>query len=289
MSDRIGSHRNVSRRTVLGLGAAAVGAAALGAKAFAEDKRMGKFRQATALGPFKRKMPLDGLCVEVKKIGLVGFDLCRPDMWPTLKKHGLVCTMTPSHSLTNGLCEPKNHGGCLAAIRRSIDATAAEGWRNVITFSGNRRGMDDEVGLTNSVKALKEVAGYAEKKKVTICLEFLNSKSHKDYMADSTDWCVKLVQGVGSERVKVLYDIFHAGMMKEDVVADIRKHHDCWGHYHTAGVPGRHEIDDSQTLDYPKIMAAIAKSGFAGYVAHEFSPTKDPMTSLRQAYDICNV
>ena len=285
-------NEGITRRSALGIGAAAFSAAALASKGEGDKKRIGKFKQATALGPVKRKMPkasLDEICIAMKKIGLAGFDLCSPKLWPTLKKHDLICTMTPSGSLRDGLAEPKNHEKCLAAIRSSIDATAKEGWPNVITFSGNRRGMDDEAGLKNSIAALKTVAGYAEKKKVTICLEFLNSKSHKDYMADSTAWCVKLVEGVGSERVKVLYDIFHAGMMEEDVLADIEKHHACWGHYHTAGVPGRHEIDDKQTLDYPKIMTAIAKTGFDGYVAHEFTPTRDVITSLREAIEICSV
>jgi hydroxypyruvate isomerase len=235
-------------------------------------------------------MPLDELCVGLKKTGLVGVDLCGPKEWPTLKKYGLVGTMTGTHSLTNGLADPQFHEDCLKRIRDAIDATSAEGFRNVITFSGNRRGMDDEVGLENCVKALKQVAGYAEQKKVAINLEYLNSAvNHKDYMADSTKWCVELVHRVGSERVKVLYDIYHAGVMGEDVIADIRNHHDCWGHYHTAGVPGRHELDDKQTLDYPAIMKAIAETGFDGYVAHEFTPTRDPMTSLREAFQICNV
>jgi len=285
-------NEGITRRSALGIGAATFSAAALASRGEGDKKRIGKFTQATALGPIKRTMKkasMDEICIAVKKLGLVGFDLCSPKLWPTLKKHDLICTMTPSHSLRDGLADPKLHEKCLDAVRKSIDATAKEGWRNVITFSGNRRGMDDEVGLKNSIAALKKVAGYAEKKKVTICLEFLNSKSHKDYMADSTEWCVKLVEGVGSERVKVLYDIFHAGMMEEDVLEDIEKHHACWGHYHTAGVPGRHEIDDKQTLDYPKIMTAIAKTGFDGYVAHEFTPTRDPVTSLREAFDICNV
>ena len=160
----------------------------------------------------------------------------------------------------------------------------------MICFSGNRAGMDDQEGLANSVAGLKKVAGYAEKKKVTICLEFLNSHDHKDYMADSTKWCVGLVHGVGSPRVKVLYDIYHAGMMKEDILADIKKHHDCWGHYHTGGVPGRHEIDETQTLDYAKILKAIADTGFQGYVAQEFVPKrKEALKSLEQAIGICDV
>jgi sugar phosphate isomerase/epimerase len=279
----------VSRRAVLGMGAGAFGAATLGSTAWGGEDRIGKFKQAAALGPFKKKTPQEELFATAKEIGIAGFDLCSPELWPALKEHGLICTMTRSHSLRAGLADPSLHEECLGKVRESIDATAAEGWPNVITFSGNRNGMADEVGLKNSIEALKTVAGYAEEKKVTLCLEFLNSESHKDYMADSTKWNVELVHGVGSERVKVLYDIFHAGMMGEDVIADIEKHYECWGHYHTAGVPGRHELGDEQTLDYPAIMKAIAKTGFTGYVAHEFSPTRDPMTSLREAFEICDV
>ncbi len=149
--------------------------------------------------------------------------------------------------------------------------------------------MPDDVGLENTIKALKSVAGYAEKKKVTICLEFLNSINHKDYMGDSTEWCVAMVKGVGSERVKVLYDIYHAGMMKEDPVADITKHHECWGHYHTAGIPGRNDIDNTQTLDYPAIMRAIAKTGYDRYVVHEFRPKGEVIPALEAAIKICTV
>ncbi|MGD2176095.1 MAG: sugar phosphate isomerase/epimerase family protein, partial [Candidatus Brocadiaceae bacterium] len=267
---------NMTRRDALRVGAGAA-AAALASKAGGAEGRVGKFQQSASLWCYKKGMTLDELCVELKQIGMVGVDLCGPKEWPTLKKHGLVGTMTGTHGLTNGLAEPDFHEDCLKRIRESIDATAAEGFRNVITFSGNRRGMDDEVGLENCVKALKQVAGYAEQKKVCINLEYLNSaKNHKDYMADSTKWCVELVRRVGSERVKVLYDIYHAGVMGEDILADIRDHHECWGHYHTGGVPGRHEIDDKQTLDYPAIMKAIAETGFDGYVAHEFIPERDP-------------
>ncbi|GAB6164640.1 TIM barrel protein [Thermostilla marina] len=283
-----------TRRDWLKAASVLCGSAALGAtpEAILEAReKIARYRQATALGPLKRKLPsIEACCKLAKEIGFVGFDLCAPEYWPELKKHGLICTMTPSHKLTDGLADPKFHDACLKAIRESIDLTSAAGFPNVITFSGNRRGMSDEEGLENCVKALKQVAGYAERKRVTICLEFLNSaKTHPDYMADSTKWCVELVHRVGSERVKVLYDIFHAGMMGEDVVADIENHADCWGHYHTAGVPGRHEIDDSQTLDYPKIMRTIARTGYAGIVAHEFSPTRDLAESLKQAYAICDV
>jgi hydroxypyruvate isomerase len=235
------------------------------------------------------KMDLDQFAAACAKLGLKSIELTHPDQWPTLKKHGLICAMTQSHSIPKGFNRVENHDECIAQVKKGIDDSAAAGFPNVICFSGNRAGMDDQEGLANSIAGLKKIAGYAEKKKVTICLEFLNSHDHKDYMADSTKWNVGLVHGVGSPRVKVLYDIYHAGMMKEDIMADVTKHHDCWGHFHTGGVPGRHEIDNTQTLDYAKILKAIADTGFQGYVAQEFIPKrKDALKSLEQAIAICD-
>ena len=198
--------------------------------------------------------------------------------------------MVPSHGIGKGLNRVENHEECLAAVRKGIDQAADAGFPNVITFSGNREGMDDQEGLKNCVAGLKKIAGYAEEKKITICLEYLNSINHKDYMADTTKWCVQLVQQVGSPRVKVLYDIYHAGMMKEDVLADIKNHHECWGHYHTGGLPGRNEIDETQTLDYAQLMRAIVESGYQAYVGQEFIPKRpDALASLEQAVRICDV
>ncbi len=236
------------------------------------------------------KMSLDQFAEACAKLGLKSIELTTPDQWPTLKKHNLICAMTSSHSITKGFNRIENHAECIDKVKKGIDDSAAAGYPNVICFSGNRSGMDDQQGLANSVAGLKKVASYAEKKKVTICLEFLNSHNHGDYMADSTKWCVGLVQGVGSPRVKVLYDIYHAGMMKEDILVDIKEHHDCWGHYHTGGMPGRNEIDNTQKLDYAKILKAIADTNFQGYVAQEFIPKrKDALKSLEQAIGICDV
>ena len=238
----------------------------------------------------REKVSLDTFAAACAGLGLKSVELTTPDQWPTLQKHGLICAMTPSHPIPKGVNHVKNHEECLDKIRKGIGASADAGFPNVICFSGNRDGMDDQEGLANSIAALKKIAGHAEKKKVTVCLEFLNSHNHKDYMADSTKWCVGLVHGVGSPRVKVLYDIYHAGMMKEDVMADIKDHHDCWGHYHTGGVPGRHEIDNTQTQDYAKIMALIAETKYEGWVAQEFIPKhKDALESLEQAVGICDV
>ncbi len=238
----------------------------------------------------RANMSLDQFAAACAKLGLKSIELTKPDQWPTLKKHNLICAMTQSHQIPKGFNRVENHDECIAKVKKSIDATAAAGFPNVICFSGNRAGMDDQEGLANSIAGVKKVAGYAEKNKVTICLEFLNSHDHKDYMADSTKWCVGFVHGVGSPRVKVLYDIYHAGMMKEDILADVNEHHDCWGHYHTGGVPGRNEIDETQTLPYAKIMKAIVDTGYHGYVAQEFIPKRrDGLKSLEQAIGICDV
>ncbi len=286
-----------SRRTLLkGMaGAAFVGSAwpfAIPAKA---AEAAGKIKQSVCLwcydGFMKReKMDVDTFAAACAAMGIKSIELVRPDQWPTLKKHGLICAMTPSHSIPKGLNRTENHDACLASIRKSIDATADAGFPNVITLSGNREGMDDQQGLDNCVAALKKIAPYAEEKKVTVCMEFLNSINHKDYMADTTRWCVELVHRVNSPRVKVLYDIYHAAMMKEDVLADIQKHADCWGHYHTGGMPGRNEIDETQTLDYPKLMRAVAATGYTGYIGQEFIPKRpDALKSLQQAVTLCNV
>jgi hydroxypyruvate isomerase len=234
-------------------------------------------------------MSVDQFAEACAKLGLKSIELILPEYWPILKKHGLVCAMTKTHTIPKGFNRKENHQELSAIVRKAIDASADAGFPNVICFSGNRAGLDDQEGLANCIVGLKELAGYAEKKKVTICLEFLNSHNHKDYMADSTKWCVGFVHGVGSPRVKVLYDIYHAGMMKEDIIADVKEHHDCWGHFHTGGVPGRHEIDDTQTLDYRKIMKAIVDTGYRGFVGQEFSPKRsDAMKSLEQAVMICD-
>lgn len=283
----------ISRRQVLG-GAAAVGLAWPFA-GLASAALKGRIKQSVCLWCYngymkKNKMDLDAFAAYCAGLGLKSIELVDPKDWPTLKKHGLICAMTPANSIPKGFNRVENHDECIAKIRERIDANAEAGFPNVICFSGNRAGMDDAEGLKNCAIGLKKIAGYAEDKKVTLCLEYLNSVNHKDYMADTTKWCVELVHKVGSPRVKVLYDIYHAAMMKEDPLADIQKHADCWGHYHTGGMPGRNEIDSTQTLDYPKLMRAIADSGYQGYVGQEFIPKRaEALESLKQAVELCDV
>jgi hydroxypyruvate isomerase len=236
------------------------------------------------------KFSLDEMCVIGKKMGLKAIDLLVPNDFPTLKKHGLACSMISTHGLTKGINRKENHEECLAKIRTAIDAAAEYKFPNVISFPGNREGMPDDVGIENSVIALKQIAGYAEKKGVTICLEYLNSKvNHKDYMFDKTSWGVEVCKKVGSESVKILYDIYHAQIMEGDIIRTIRDNKDYIGHYHTGGNPGRNEIDETQELYYPAIMRAIVETGYKGYVAHEFVPKKDPIESLAYAVRICDV
>jgi hydroxypyruvate isomerase len=253
-------------------------------------KRKKRIRQSACRWCYQ-EMPIDLLAAEAAKIGLVGLDLVDPADWGVLIKHGLVCTMTPSHRIEVGLNNPANHESCLEQIRSAIEATAAAGFANVICFSGNREaGISDEMGLANCAAALGKIVPLAEKKNVTVCMELLNSKlNHPGYMCDRSDWGAALVKRVGSARFKLLYDIYHMQVQEGDVIATIARYGECFGHYHTAGVPGRHELDQNQELFYPAIMRAIAESGFEGFVAHEFLATSDPMRRLREAVGICDV
>jgi len=236
------------------------------------------------------KLSLDELCAAAVKMGLKSVELLNPEELLTVKKYGLVCAMLFSHSLQDGLSHKENHDECLAKIRTSIDAAAEYGFPNVICFSGNRRGLADEVGIENTVAALKQIIGYAEKKNINICIEILNSKvNHKDYMFDHMSWGVELCKKVGSERMKILYDIYHAQIMEGDIIRTIRDYHEYIGHYHTGGNPGRHEIDETQELYYPAIMEAIIETGYKGYVGQEFVPTREPLVSLAQGVRICDV
>lgn len=237
-----------------------------------------------------RKIPLDELCAAAAKIGLKSVELLSGLDLATVKKYGLICAMVESHGITRGMNNKEYHSDCISKIRTGIDAAAEHGFPNVITFSGNRAGITDDVGLENAVIGLKQIVGYAEEKKVTICIEYLNSKvNHKDYMFDNMAWGAELCKKVGSEHLKILYDIYHAQIMEGDVIRTIRDNKDYIGHYHTGGNPGRNEIDETQELYYPAIMRAIADTGFKGYVGQEFVPKRDPLTSLSQAARICDV
>lgn len=236
---------------------------------------------------------LETLATECAKLGYKSVELLNPPEYLKIKPLGVTCAMLNggrSVNITNCLNRTENHAAIEKDLKAAIDFAAAEKLPNVICFSGNRKGMPDDVGLKNCATGLKRIVGHAEKNNVTICMELLNSaRDHKDYMCDKTEWGVALCQKVGSPRFKLLYDIYHMGVMGEDIIPVIKANKDYIGHYHTGGVPGRNEIDDTQTLNYAEIMRAIVATGFTGYVGQEFIPKRDPLASLTQAYRICNV
>ena len=238
-------------------------------------------------------MPLEQLCVAAKEMGIKGIDLVGPNDWPTLKKHGLDSPMCNGAelNLTDGFNDPRFHAQLQKQYSEMIPKVAAAGYTNLICFSGSRRGMSDEVGLANAVKGLQPLMALAEKHKVVLVMELLNSKvDHHDYMCDRTSWGVALAKKLGSEHFKLLYDIYHMQIDEGDVIRTIKDNHAYIAHYHTAGVPGRHELDENQELNYPAIMRAIKATGFQGFVAQEFIPTKaDKLASLRQAVRLCDV
>lgn len=291
------TNETMSRRAfgvgVLGTGALASGLVSAGqaqAQAPAADASKGRLKQSLCKWCYDKNLSLEQLCVAAKEMGMVGIDLLTPKDFETVKKHGLVCTMVSSHSLTNGLCDPKYWDEALKMLNETIEATSAAGFRNVICFSGNARGMDRKTGLKNCAEALKKIAPVAEKKKVILNMELLNSRvDHADYMCDNSAWGIELVKAVGSDNFKLLYDIYHMQIMEGDIIRSIQKNHQYFGHYHTGGNPGRHEIDTTQELYYPPIAKAIADVGFDGYFAHEFIPVRDAVTSLKEAVSLCTV
>src|SRR5437867_5184541 len=247
------------------------------------------------------KVPLEDLCLAGKEMGLQSIELLTPKEFPTLKKHDLICAMVSGvpGGITDGLNRLENHDKIVAYFEETIPIVANAGYPNIICFSGNRRGMDDEKGLENCAIGLKRVVGLAEKHKVTVAMELLNSKvNHKDYMCDHTPWGLALCKRVGSERFKLLYDIYHMQIMEGDVIRTIKGDKQAGieaaapyiAHYHTGGVPGRHEIDDTQELNYATVMKAIVETGFHGHVAQEFIPKRsDVLASLKQGVQICDV
>ena len=238
-----------------------------------------------------KNISIEELAENSARIGIKSIELdVNPRDWPVLKKNGLICAMIETHSIEKGLNHIENHDYCLNGIREGIEATSEAGFPNVLCFSGNREGMPDDEGLENCAKGLEQIIGLAEEKGVTICIELLNSKlEHIDYMCDHTDWGVQLCKRVASPRLKLLYDIYHMQIMEGDIIRTIRDNIEYIGHFHTGGVPGRNEIDDTQELNYAAIMRAIAETNFDGYVAQEFIPKRDPIKSLEQAIKICDV
>jgi hydroxypyruvate isomerase len=242
-------------------------------------------------------LPLDELCRVVKKIGFNAIDLIAPKDWPTLQKYGIyssMCYINGKVSLTEGFNDKKYHEQLVKEYLEVIPLMVKAGYKNVICFSGNRNGMDDETGLKNCVEGIKQFIGLAEKNNVMVQMELLNSKvNHKDYMCDKTPWGVELVKRIGSPNFKLLYDIYHMQIDEGDVIRTIKDNQQYIGHYHTGGVPGRNIIDETQELYYPAIMKAILETGFTDYVAQEFVPlgnnNDEKIAQLKKAVKICDV
>ena len=281
--------------------AAAGVAAAARAQSPPPAARKGRIKQALMrfnFGP-SPKLTFDDMCREAARLGYVGFDLVGPQDWPTLKKHGLVCTMAPAMGVTirDGLIRPELHDAIEKSMHEEIDLCAANGYPNIITVGGQRRGIGYEEGKDRSAALLNRIKAHAEDKAVTICMEVVNSKykdpeyGRADAIFDRLAWGIDVCKRVSSPRVKILFDIYHVQIMEGDVCANIREHFPWIAHFHTAGVPGRHEIDDTQELNYRFVAKTIADLGFTGYVAHEYRPTpgRDILDSLQQTFEIMHV
>jgi hydroxypyruvate isomerase len=250
----------------------------------------GRVKQSVARWCYS-KISLDDLCKNGARMGLSGIDLVNHDEWPTVQKYGLVPAMTPgAGTIPDAWNRVENHDRLVEEMRANIERAAVAKVPNVITFSGNRRGMPDDQAKDNCVAGLNRVKKMAEDSNVMICLELLNSKvDHKDYQCDHTAWGVDVVKRVDSPKVKLLYDIYHMQIMEGDIIRTIRDNIQYIAHFHTGGVPGRHELDDTQELQWRTVTKAIADLNFQGYMAHEFVPTRDPMTSLGEAVKLCTV
>jgi hydroxypyruvate isomerase len=258
---------------------------------FQTKQRKGRIRQSVSRWCYE-KIPLEELCAKGAAMGLQAIDLLNEDEWDVPRRYGLVCSMGygGGGEIRNGMNHLENHAKIEEAFRKTIPRAAKLGVANVITFSGNRGGMPDEEGMKNTIAGLNRVKKIAEDHGVTICMELLNSKvDHKGYMCDHTAWGVRVMEAVNSPRVKLLYDIYHMQIMEGDLLRTITENIGWLGHFHTGGVPGRHELDDAQEVNWAGVMRAIAATKFTGYVAHEFVPAREPLGSLRDAVELCDV
>lgn len=293
----------ITRRTMLAASAVAVGAIAGASDLLAAVRSdapatrttppAGRVRQSVSRWPYA-SIPLPDFARQAKVMGLAAIDLLQPEDWPVVRDAGLVCAMGyPSKRddfIATGFNDRANHAMLLRELEATIPRAAAAGVPNVITMFGNRRGRSDAEGIDNCVAGLRQIAPLAEQHGVTVCVELLNSKvDHKDYQGDHTAFGAAVIRGIGSPRVKLLYDIYHMQIMEGDVIRTVREHIAEIGHFHTGGVPGRHEIDGTQELNYRAVATAIADAGFGGFIAHEFEPSRDPLTSLGEAVALCTV
>src|SRR5260370_1071897 len=284
------SRRNLLKTVISGATMAALPSLSSSQQARSVSRKA-QTRQS-ASGWCYKDVPLDKLCAYGAEIGLKGIDLLNVDEWEVPKRYGLVCSMgyAGGGEIASALNRAENHAKIEEAFRKNIPIAAKLGVPNVITFSGNRAGMSDEEGAKNTIAGLNRLKKIGEDNGVTICMELLNSKvDHKDYMCDHTAWGVQVVQAVNSPRVQLLYDISQMQIREGDLVTTIKKNIEWLGHFHPGGVPHRHELDGTQEVQWDGVMRGIAATKYQGYVAHEFVPTRDPLTSLRQAVDLCDV
>lgn len=296
----------VSRRGLLK--GAALGAAALAAPVLASEKSSsgkvvtkGRIKQSIVHWCFAEHWDVEQTAKIAKQLGCQSVELIAPEFWPILKKHDLQCAiapidMSPDPPFVKGFNNPKYHARVIEETKKSIDACAEFGCPSVISFTGMRENISDEDGIKNCVAAYKKIVGHAEKKKVDICLEMLNTrddshpmKGHPGYQGDNTEYCIEIIKKVGSPRMKLLFDIYHVQIMDGDVIRRIRQHKEYIAHVHTAGNPGRAELDNKQEINYPPIMQALLDIGYKGYVGQEFIPTGDPLAGLKQAVKLCDV
>jgi len=308
-------HERISRRRMLQIagGIGAAGAAALTLPSCAERTKTtatkGRINQSIVHWCFAKYWDVEKACQIAKQLGCKSVELVGPEDWPTLKKHGLTCAIAPNGMpdppFVKGFNNPKYHEQVIATTKKTIDSCAEFGVKTVIAFTGykwrdaedpNSGEMSLAEGAENCVKALKELCGYAEKKGVNVALEILNTratdhpmKGHPGYQGDHTDYCIEIIKKVGSPRMKLLFDIYHVQVMDGDIIRRLRQYKDYIGHYHTAGNPGRGELDDKQEINYKPIMEEIVRIGYTGYVGQEFIPTRDPLEGLTEAVVLCDV
>jgi hydroxypyruvate isomerase len=287
----------VTRRQALAAGAATLAGGMAARRAMAQDVpkpravTKGRLKQSVSRWCYA-KIPMPELCKAVAGMGLTAIDLLGEADWAVVRDHGLICSMgyAGGGSIPDGLNVKANHDAIVRSFEQNLPKAAAQKVPNIITFFGNRRGMSDGEATANCVEGLNRLKKIGEDTGVTICVELLNSKvDHKDYQGDRTAFGVAIVKAVGSPRVKLLYDIYHMQIMEGDIIRTIRDNKEYLAHFHTGGVPGRHELDATQELNWATVCKAIADTGYQGYVAHEFVPTRDPLTSLREAVVLCDV
>jgi len=286
----------ITRRSLLAGSLAAAGTVIFPShsRALQDEKKVvknGRLKQSLCRWCYG-KIPFPDLCRAAAEMGLTAIDLLSPGEWEKVREYGLICSMGSGmggSKIHDGLNDKKNHDAIVKGIEEHVGHAEKSGVPNMIAFFGDRKGISDEEAIDTCVAGLMRLKPLMEEHKVTLCVELLNSLvDHKDYQGDRTWFAVKIIKAVNSPYIKILYDIYHMQIMEGNVIDTIRKNHDLFAHFHTGGVPGRHELDDTQELNWRAVARAIADTGYKGYMAHEFKPTRDPLTSLREAVALCD-